>query len=202
MPSNLAAKQLSRIDAPTFVRTVSKSRDSGTEISSLFSYKDPLVKELIWQIKFRNNKKLAFMAAELLYDALVGFMEDSGHFSGFEKPVLVPVPLSKRRLRERGYNQSLLIAREIVNIDKGNNFELAEGAVEKIKDTPAQTSLKRAEREKNIIGCFAVILPKTVRGRNIIILDDVYTTGSTIGELRKVLIEAGAKKVIGFTLTH
>jgi ComF family protein len=202
MPANPTAKKLAEMKPEDFADVVAPSSDNSEHITSLYSYRDPLARELIWQMKFKHNSNLTNLGANLLYDSIVGFMQDSGNFSGFENPLIIPVPISKKRERERGFNQSALLARKILELDDGANFEIDEHSVAKTLDTVPQTTLIRAEREKNLVGCFTVTEPEKIKGRNIIIIDDVYTTGSTINELKKVLVQAGAKKVVGFTIAH
>jgi ComF family protein len=116
-----------------------------------------------------------------------------------EYSLLIPVPLHIKRLRERGFNQSLLLAKEIGRKHKlPVNFSL----LKRIKFTLTQTGLNKIEREKNIKGAFAVKDKKKVAGRNIILIDDVYTTGATINECSRVLLKAGAQKVAVLTLSR
>jgi ComF family protein len=110
--------------------------------------------------------------------------------------------MHKNNLKERGYNQSELIVREIFKFDDGKNFDISLDALSKIKETPHQSELKnKSERLKNLKNCFEAKSEK-IAGKNIILIDDVITTGTTMNEASKCLKEAGAKRIIGFSLAH
>jgi ComF family protein len=134
-------------------------------------------------------------------NALGSFMADFSFpdldFS--EYSLLVPVPLHIKRLRERGFNQSLLLAKELGKKHKlPVNFSL----LKRCRFTLTQTGLNRNEREKNIKGAFIVTDKKKIAGENIILIDDVYTTGATINECARVLMKAGAQRVAVLTLAR
>ncbi len=109
------------------------------------------------------------------------------------------VPISKKKLKKRGFNQSELIARDISN---ETGLSLIKDAVIKIKEGKSQVDLNAKEREENVKDSFNVIKPELIHGKNIIIIDDVATTMSTLNELAGVLKEAGAKKIACYTLAR
>jgi ComF family protein len=104
--------------------------------------------------------------------------------------VVVPVPLHKGRLKERGFNQSLLIAREVAT---GLGAEVDYRSLRRIRPTRPQVDLKTDERRKNVRGAFGVIRPERVRRKRVVLVDDVFTTGATVRECAKVLKRAGAE---------
>lgn len=110
--------------------------------------------------------------------------------------IFVPVPLHKKRYRERGFNQALVIAQ---SIGKATSVPVVE-CVERTRHTVQQARLTRRERIKNLNGAFRITTE--ISGKDIIIVDDVWTTGSTIREVEKVCIQAGAKRVIALTLAR
>lgn len=115
--------------------------------------------------------------------------------------VVVPVPLHRWRLWRRRYNQSALIGRAVA---KMNDKAFIVDALDRTRSTPSQGHLKADERRKNVKSAFAVH-PKrqsAIQGKNILIVDDVYTTGSTVRECARVLREAGAKDVFVLTLAR
>ena len=117
--------------------------------------------------------------------------------------LLIPIPLAPKRLRERGFNQALLICEKLVKLDGGINFQLEKNVLIKPKDTEHQVRIEdRSKRLKNIIGSFLVKNSEKIKNRNIILIDDVVTTGATLSEARKMLKQAGAKKIIAFTVAH
>lgn len=188
--------KIENMNANAFRLVAVSSSLCSTSSSALFSYKDPLVRTLIWNLKFRKNKHCFELAGEFLYDNLLDFLINDAT----EQAIIVPVPLSPKRKRERGYNQTELLAEEIQKYDKEGRFEIVLNAVKR-KDTPSQTSLSRKERLANLKGVFIVDSEK-IKGKNVIILDDVITTGATTAELKTALQNAGAKNVEIVALAH
>jgi ComF family protein len=128
----------------------------------------------------------------------------------FTNAILIPIPLSPERYRERGFNQAELICRELIKINHlrhGVDMQLQKNILIKPKETEHQARIKdRQERLKNISGSFAIKsnpqnLALTKNG-NIILIDDITTTGATLNEARKTLKQAGARKIIAFTIAH
>lgn len=112
---------------------------------------------------------------------------------------IIPVPLHRRRKRQRGFNQAQIIAKELARL-KG--IKIVERVLVKVKNVPPQTSLRAEEREKNIIGAFKVRKEKRIKGKRVLLVDDVYTTGATIRECSRVLKDAGVKEVRVVTLAQ
>ena len=112
---------------------------------------------------------------------------------------LVPVPLHPSRRRDRGFNQARLLARDLAAL---RGLPVLAGALIKTRNAPAQAGLRAAERERNVRGAYAVKRPGEVRGRTLVLVDDVTTTGATIRECAKVLKTAGAKEVRAITLAQ
>jgi ComF family protein len=115
-------------------------------------------------------------------------------FSNF---VLVPIPLTKKKLRWRGFNQAEEIAKEIAKFFK---LTLISDCLIKIKETRDQTELSEKERKENVKGVFFVKNKEKIWEKNVLLIDDVFTTGATMEEAAKVLKEAGAKKIIGIVI--
>lgn len=131
--------------------------------------------------------------------ALGGFAAQAAPCPCNERPyVVMPVPLYKARLKERGFNQSLLIARGISRLHK---TPLDYANLKRIRPTEPQVRLSAKERLKNVSGAFALERPDMVRGKTVLLVDDVYTTGATIRECAGTLNRAGAK-VFAVTLAR
>jgi ComF family protein len=107
------------------------------------------------------------------------------------------------KLRQRGFNQSELIARAALKLKPASVcFSLRAGALERRRDTKSQIGLSRHQRRENIRGAFAVPKPDEVNGREILLVDDVFTTGTTVSECARVLRRAGASKVFVATVAR
>jgi competence protein ComFC len=113
--------------------------------------------------------------------------------------LLVPVPLHPARRRERGFNQARLLARELAGL---RGMKVVDGCLVKVRNAPPQAGLRAIEREKNVVSAYAVRRAARVRGKTLILVDDVTTTGSTLRECARVLVEAGAKEVRAITLAQ
>ena len=109
--------------------------------------------------------------------------------------IIMPVPLATRRLFKRGYNQATLLARPIARAT-GIKMDL-DSVRRKYRDDMGHKNAR--ERAENIHGVFSVIRPDKIRGKQILLVDDVMTTGATFSELRRVLLRAGAVAVYGVT---
>lgn len=119
-------------------------------------------------------------------------------FDPREFEVLIPVPLHPGRQRARGFNQAALLAREI-----GRSFglDVGERLLGRVRATEAQSGGRR-EREENVKGAFAVRQSDRVKGRRLLLIDDVFTTGATAGECARTLLAAGAAEVGVYTLAR
>lgn len=154
----------------------------------LGSYKDKILKKLIWDYKYNYIKDLSEVISSLF---LKNFKNNLNiNFS------LVPVPLYKKKLRVRGYNQSEVIAKEISRKTNIPYFNY----IKRIKDTKPQMELSKILRIDNIFNAFEVT--GDVGGKNIYLVDDVVTTGSTLEECSRVLKEAGANEVWALVLVR
>ena len=168
---------------------------------AILNYRHPLTRSAIWEIKYRGNIPITRKITKIVYNFLLAELSDAGVWQNFTNPVIVPIPLSAERLRERGYNQAERLARELHKIDNEQNFKLETNWLKKIRSTDSQSHTRnKTERLKNLSGCFEA--SGDVIGKNIILLDDVITTGATMKEARNTLRQAGARKVICVGVAH
>jgi len=114
---------------------------------------------------------------------------------GWQADALIPVPLSKQRFAERGYNQVDLIAHPLAHLI---GLQYLPGALHRVRHTASQVGLSGRERRKNVLGAFQADA-KLVLGKTLILLDDITTTGATISSASRSLLDAGAKKVYALT---
>ena len=163
-------------DPPAFAHTV-----------AAVSYAFP-VDAMIYSLKYRANLAMAPILTDLLITQI-----DPLTLPDF----IVPMPLHPARLRERGFNQALEIARCVA---KKTGIALLPNVCKRIKNTVSQTGLPWKEREKNIRGAFSCEMDLT--GKHIAVLDDVMTTGATLNELARLLRKRGAVKVSGWVVAR
>ncbi len=160
------------------------------------SYQNKFIKNLIHQFKYEPFiKELAKPLANLIIE----------HFQlldqkpSFNDCLIVPAPLAKKRLKWRGFNQSEEIAKELAKFFRIN---LAGNVLVKTKTTLPQMELKKEEREKNIKDAFVANNNNLIKDRKILLIDDIYTTGSTMEECARVLKQSGAKQIIGIVIAR
>jgi len=171
-------------------------------ITAVFDYKNFAIRHALWRFKYRNSRSIAKYFGRVLYEAIIGEIGDDLHISKKEILLLVPVPLHKKRFHERGYNQSELLAREILKYDTEKIFTLSTLALVRKRNTnPQAQKEKRNARLENLRGAF-IGTREIAQKKHIILIDDVTTTGATLQEARKALLKAGAKTVYAFTVAH
>ena len=176
------------------------------KLSGLFfalPYKEKqLTKKLIYQFKYQPylkdlSKTLASILAE--HFILSGKNTDEIWAPDENPGILVPVPLDMKKLKLRGYNQAEELAKELSKII---NIPVVSKNLIKTKPTNPQMELSKEEREKNLNNVFAIKNPEEFSGKKVFLVDDVYTTGSTMQECARVLRKAGAKQVWGIALAR
>lgn len=154
---------------------------------------DGPVRELIHRFKYgktvRHCRPLALLAAEHL----------AGCTAEWGADLVVPVPLHVKRLRQRGFNQAVLLGEVLA---RKWQLPLSRNSLRRIRWTEPQINLAAAERRENVRGAFAVKDPAAVRGKRIILVDDVYTTGSTVAECARTLKRGGAEAVFVVTVAR
>ncbi len=143
---------------------------------------------------------------EALYERTLEEISNIRIFGAGRPILIIPIPLSKTRMRERGYNQAELLAKAFIKNAEENVFELRTDILTKGKDTPPQARItNRNQRLQNIKGAFSFhknFNPNEIQGRTIIVVDDITTTGGTLTEAMQMFEKAGAKKVVGCAVAH
>lgn len=184
-------------------RIYGEKNQTAVAIHPALDYRDETLKKALWLFKYGGYASFAEMFGKIVYDKILEEVADMSIFSGDDKLILVPIPLSHVKLKKRGFNQSELIAGEVFKLDKENIFKLRSDTLVKTRETESQMSVKQKEKRlKNLAGAFAVKNGEDLRGRNVILIDDITTTGATINEAVKVLKEAGVREVVAFTVAH
>jgi ComF family protein len=174
------------------------------------SYQNNLVKKLISQFKYEPFVKELSKELALLIITHFSLLNKTPEFSDSIKIaspfnetnfILVPIPLYKQRLKWRGFNQAEELAKEL---SKFLLIPVYSNILVRIKETLPQVNLAKEERENNVRGAFAVRNSelKSIEKKKVLLVDDVYTTGSTMEECARVLKESGAKEVWGIAVAR
>ena len=156
----------------------------------LFKYEDIIRKKII-DYKF-NEKAYLF---ETFSKIIINNEKICGNLKSYD--IIIPVPMYKKKENKRGYNQSSLIAKNIaLEID----IEYVDDCLIKITNNQTQSKLKKAERISNVKGVYKLNNTQKINNKNVILFDDIYTTGNTVNECCKLLKKAGAKKILVLTI--
>lgn len=170
-------------------------------INPLFQYKDNRVKAMIWELKYKENILPLETIGKMIFEEIISVISDISLFNSNAEFLLVPIPITTESRVQRGYNQSELIAKSILQNDTQRILIYAPQWLNKVKETSKQShSNSKEERIKNLSNCFDA--DERVFSKYIFLIDDVVTTGSTLTEAKKTLLSKGAKDVIGFTIAH
>lgn len=166
------------------------------EIIVAQSYRTPSIQKAIRALKYRSATVLQETLAELLWKKGAPMLTDCVSSS----TVVIPIPMSAKRLRQRGFNQSALLASAVA---QHAAIPFNEHTLVKIRHTrPQSETPHRSERLKNVRGVFTVHQTEAVRGKTVILVDDVITTGATIIDASRALKSAGALRVIALVLAQ
>lgn len=139
-------------------------------------------RKLFWSLKYYHRPQVG----RYMGRAMAADLADSDFFDGVD--LILPLPLSRRRERRRGYNQSAELARGVSEI---TGLPVDAVSVARTVDNPTQTQLTAAERQMNVSGIFRLLRPEALRGRHVLIVDDVVTTGASLISCGKAIAAAG-----------
>ena len=158
-----------------------------TRALSCIEYDDNIHK-LIYSFKYGSKTYLAYNIAEIMNDKLL--------CEGINFDYIIPVPLHKKRLRKRGYNQSLLICKQLSKINKKEVLDI----VVRNKNTQFLSKLTKKERIRKLQNVFTLSTnDNKIYKKNLLIVDDIFTTGTTVNEISKKLLDSGANKIYAIT---
>ena len=163
----------------------------GTQIVTILDYRESAVAELVQSLKYDSSSHAAKLCALLLADYLHEEISSVRSFSS-KSILLVPVPLHKERVHERGFNQVERVLQLLPPEFRDGQLSLLSEALARTRATKQQTRLSREARLRNVAGAFAVHDAAVVSNAHIFLIDDVVTTGATLAEASKPLVRAGA----------
>jgi len=176
---------------------------SSQYLSAVFAacdYNHFIVKNLIHQFKYSPfAKDLNQVLVSLIIIYFQNLTNKPEFFTAPKEFLLVPIPLSAKRLHWRGFNQTEEIAKSLSEFLK---IPLALNTLIKTKETLDQTKLPEKQRQENIKNVFACQNKEIIKNKNIILVDDVYTTGATMEEAAKILKQSGAEKIYGVVVAR
>ena len=185
-----AFKKLVLPNTPLSLNQYEGCRGEVDQAWACYTYKNP-VKQTFYRLKFEKEPELAVPLGQKMADkAMKCKLAD-------QFDCVVPVPVSKETFRERGYNQSALLAQEVA---REIHLPCTDNWLKKTKETEKQMELGREERLENVKGAYVVESHSELQGKRVLIIDDVLTTGSTVNECAKTLLSAGVKSCGAFTL--
>lgn len=166
-------------------------------------YKNKLVRKMLYDFKFKKKFVISKFLGEILYENLNEILYDLKIQENFNNPILIQIPISFSRKLQRGYDQNSLIIKEFCKLG-GDNFLKIEKNIlyKKLLTSPQSKTKKKKERLKNIKNSFKVKNVEKIKNKNILLFDDIKTSGATLNEAKKILKKAGVKKIIFLTIAH
>ncbi|MFI5111026.1 MAG: ComF family protein [Terriglobales bacterium] len=176
-----------RQNEPTFTR------------ASAYGSNEAGLRDLVHLLKYERVRPAAKVLGRMLAEVAAGLAESFGP----QPPVVIAVPLHASKMRQRGFNQSESIARAMLKLKPAAlDVKLNTTALVRHRATESQTGLTPPQRQDNVRGAFGVARGDQIRGRDILLVDDVFTTGSTVSECARVLRRAGAGRVFVATVVR
>lgn len=177
-PKDPDVQKLEQLSPTALKEMLPPTRVQDTDIDSLFSYKDPLVRKLVWEIKYKNNTILCTKVAHCMYTRARHKMPRGTY--------CIAVPQHKTRTRIKGFNQSIELVKAFQKIDTEKYFKYDYRLITKVRKTALQNKVKnKDERLKNLAAAFTCT--RKVPNKSFLLIDDVYTTGATASEIKKCL---------------
>lgn len=169
-------------------------------IYPIFNYKNEAVRTIIYALKFKHTQSILNHLVPYLYNTYISTREESLSLSQ-NKTYLMSVPTLKKHTHKRGFDHMHYVCKILLETYPAH-FELIPPNTVLRVNTKPQVGLGRAERLLNMKDGFSIIHPQNIRDKTICIVDDVTTTGATMAELQKILIQHGATSVYGISIAH
>lgn len=201
-PKSALEKLIETLPAETFLARLPKIRYERGGVEAILPYREPRVRKFIELIKYKGNTEAILLGGQMLEETILSIFSE--RLPGREnKFVLTGIPASKKRIRERGFDQTGKLCGAIIEAGGGEFLEWRPKLLYRKKEVGSQTEIKlRKNRLENMKDVFAVTPGELVVGRTVVVIDDVTTTGATLKEARSALGKAGARKVYCLALAH
>jgi ComF family protein len=178
-------------------------RKTDEDIYAIFDYRDPIIRKAIWELKYHYHFHLGQKLGQLLYKSFINKLENLKLIASDSIIYVIPVPISNKKKRLRGYNQSLILAREFCLNNQEKILKLNKNLIyKKNENKPQAKIINRQQRLNNVKNVFETKNNEKIKNQVFIVIDDVTTTGGTLSEILKILKRNKAKKAIGLTLAH
>lgn len=197
-PESVMARALSEETLEPLLNPVTHLREPW--IIALFSYYNPKARALVKSIKYRGEKGPLAALGRVAAREIEHIIGEKRKFENWHDILIVPMPSSPSRLRGRGYNQAERIALAILT-NLSEKVEYAPDVLARL-NRKSQVRMRREERHRNIRGAFFALRPEKIRGRCILIIDDVVGSGTTLKDARRALLQAGAADVAAVAIAH
>lgn len=169
---------------------------------SIFDYQSKKGKELIYYIKKFHDPILIDSIAEKMYENIIEELSEQQQFGYFEKPIILSVPSTKKRILERGFDHVEYLSKTIARLTKGSH---GKNLIQKIKETPKQALIRQKDKRfNNIKNAFDIKKNKRhiIENQDIIIVDDLITTGATVLEISRILDKYKVRNIIVVSIAH
>lgn len=186
-------------------RTITtKARALSGTTAALLDYHHPLVKKAIWALKYEQKSSLGRYFGNALYREFFKRLTKGNKLAN-EEIILLPIPAGKKAVAMRGYNHAEIIANTIAKCGKadGMNILVGNDILYKKKENTQQVKMReKAKREENVRGNFGIHSKELLRGKTIILIDDVITTGATMNEAKRVVRGCEPKRILAIAVAH
>jgi predicted amidophosphoribosyltransferase len=202
-PKTETIKKLEGLNSGDILERFRRAEKPPHNISAIFSYEDPLVRDTLWDIKYRANIRLAKTLSPIIVEEIISMFSEEMYFGSEEKPIVTHIPARAKRIKDKGFDHGLMILNIIKDEEKNDRFETQPDLISFKKEVSQQSlSKNKTERFLNMQDAFVCNDKEKIKNKVIVILDDITTTGATFIQARECLIENGARKVFCLAISH